>query len=38
MKQDTLIPFLLLMAGIMFCIAGIFLVYFGYWLASVLPV
>jgi len=36
MKQDNLIPFLLLMAGITICIAGIFLVYFGYWLAGVI--
>ena len=36
MKQDTLIPLLLLCTGVMATTVGILLVLFGYWLAGVL--
>ena len=36
MKDDTLIPLLLLCAGVMVTTVGILLVLLGYWLAGVL--
>jgi len=36
MKDDKLVPLLLLCTGIMATTVGILLVMFGYWLASVL--
>jgi len=35
MKQDTLIPLLLLCTSIMATTVGVLLVWFGYWLATI---